>query len=210
MRPGRLLFTPCLAVAALVGLNGMLVNDATAADDGPVVIVFDTSAGPITVELDRAKAPITVDNFLKYVDSGYFNNLVFHRVIPGFMIQGGGFEDRGTSIRQKFDGLLDPIKNEAGNGLSNKRGTIAMARTGDPNSATCQFFINLVDNGRLDRNEESAGYAVFGKVVGEGMEAVDKIARVPTVTKPDERGQLSENVPAKPVVIRSAKRKGKS
>jgi peptidyl-prolyl cis-trans isomerase A (cyclophilin A) len=188
----------------------MTLANAFGADDDHPVVVIDTSAGAITVELDRAKAPITVENFLKYTDSGFFNGLVFHRVIPDFMIQGGGMEDRGTTLRERTDGQLDPIKNEAGNGLSNVRGTIAMARTNDPNSATSQFFINLVDNSKgLDRNPGSAGYTVFGKVT-EGMDVVDKIARVETRSKRDDRGGVNQNVPSKPVTIRSVKRKGKA
>lgn len=210
MRPIRPLRSLFLAFAATVaGVGFMLTASAFSADDDHPVVVLDTSAGPVTLELDRTKAPTTVDNFLRYADSGYFNNLVFHRVIQDFMIQGGGFEDRGTVLRPRKDGLLDPIKNEAGSGLSNKRGTVAMARTNDPNSATSQFFINLTDNNFLDRNANSPGYAVFGKVI-DGMDAVDKIARAPTTEKRDEDGQPYKDVPAKPVVIRSVKRKGKS
>jgi peptidyl-prolyl cis-trans isomerase A (cyclophilin A) len=158
------------------------------------VVVLDTTVGPITVQLDRAKAPITVDNFLKYVDSGFFDGLIFHRVIPGFMIQGGGMNEQ---LQEKATGA--PIRNESSNGLSNRRGTLAMARTDDPNSATAQFFINLVDNTPLD--SYGGGYAVFGKVVA-GMDVVDKIAAVPTGRKGPH-----ENVPQKPIVIKSAKRK---
>jgi len=204
------MFHLCVGCVAIAGLASVMTAGTAAAEDEKVIVVLDTSAGPITLELDRAKAPITVDNFLKYVDSGFFNNLVFHRVITNFMIQGGGFEDKGSTLRQKTEGALDPIRNEAGNGLSNKRGTIAMARTSDPNSATSQFFINLVDNGRiLDRNSGSAGYAVFGKVI-EGIETVDKIAQASTGAKRDEDGHRLDDVPTKPIVIRSAKRKGKS
>jgi peptidyl-prolyl cis-trans isomerase A (cyclophilin A) len=180
-----------------------MVVDAGAAegDDNPQV-VFDTTAGPITIELDRVKAPITVENFLKYVDSGYYDGLTFHRVIPGFMIQGGGLDDQ---MREKTEGARPPIKNEASNGVSNKRGTLSMARTNDPDSATSQFFINLVDNARgLDPRPGSAGYAVFAKVV-KGMETVDAIATVPT----GRRGP-HDDVPLKPVYIKSAKRKAKS
>jgi cyclophilin family peptidyl-prolyl cis-trans isomerase len=161
------------------------------------VVVLDTSMGPITVELYPDKAPITVKNFLKYVDDGYYDNLIFHRVIPGFMIQGGGMTDR---MREKDQGKQAPIKNESGNGLTNKRGTIAMARTNDPNSATCQFFINHKDNDFLDTG---AGYAVFGKVI-QGMDVVDAIAKVPTTNRAGHG-----DVPAKPVYIKSAKRKDK-
>jgi peptidyl-prolyl cis-trans isomerase A (cyclophilin A) len=165
-------------------------------DDHPVV-VLDTTEGPITIEFDRTKAPITVDNFLKYVDSGFYDGLIFHRVIPGFMIQGGGMDE---NMQEKPTNA--PIKNEASNGLSNKRGTIAMARTNDPNSATAQFFINLVDNsGGLDPGARGAGYAVFGKVT-EGMDTVDKIAQVPTGTKSGHR-----DVPTKTIKIKTARRK---
>ena len=112
-------------------------------DDKHPVVVLDTSFGPITIELDQEKAPITAANFLKYVDDGFYDNLIFHRVIPRFMIQGGGFD---ANMQEKSEGQKGKIKNESGNGLSNVRGTIAMARTPDPNSAQNQFFINLVDN----------------------------------------------------------------
>ena len=188
-----------LGCAMLAGLAALtMVDVAAAADDNPVV-VLETTMGPVTIELDRAKAPITVDNFLKYVDSGFYNGLIFHRVIPGFMVQGGGFTD---AMKEK-EGVLNPIQNEGGNGLKNLRGTLAMARTNDPNSATCQFFINLADHDNLDRNAGSPGYAVFGKVTA-GMEAIDSIAKVPTGQK-----GIHGDVPEKPVYIRSAKRKGK-
>jgi len=192
-----------LGLAAFFGLAMLSMADAAQgeSDDKPVV-VFDTTAGPITLELDRAKAPITVDNFLKYVDSGYFDGLIFHRVIPGFMIQGGGMD---PSMREKTEGQRAPIRNEASNGLSNKRGTICMARTNDPDSATSQFFINLVDNARsLDPRPGSAGYAVFGRVIA-GMDTVDAIAKVPTGRKGPH-----DDVPLKPITIKSAKRKPKS
>jgi len=193
----------CLGFVALIGLSALTMGDAAAAgaDDHPVV-VLDTTAGPITLELDRAKAPITVDNFLKYVDAGFYDNLIFHRVIPGFMIQGGGLND---AMADKTEGLRPPIKNEASNGLSNTRGTIAMARTSDPDSATAQFFINLENNARnLDPRPGSAGYAVFGKVIA-GMETVQAIAKVPTTRK-----GIHDDVPVKTVSIKSAKRKAKS
>jgi peptidyl-prolyl cis-trans isomerase A (cyclophilin A) len=190
--------TFCVSCALLFGLCVAATTAVAAADpaDSPMV-VLDTTAGPITVQLDRTKAPITVDNFLKYVDSGFFDGLIFHRVIPGFMIQGGGMNEQ---LQEKATGT--PIRNESGNGLSNRRGTIAMARTDDPNSATAQFFINLVDNTALD--SYGGGYAVFGKVIG-GMDVVDKIAQVPTGRKGPH-----ENVPVKPVVIKSARRKPSS
>jgi peptidyl-prolyl cis-trans isomerase A (cyclophilin A) len=195
-----------VASAALLGLCALSMSLAEAAaadnDDQHPVVVFDTTAGPITLELDRAKAPITVDKFLKYVDSGYFSGTIFHRVIPGFMIQGGGMKE---NMEEKTEGALPPIQNEAKNGLSNVRGTICMARTSDPNSATSQFFINLVNNApSLDPNRSSAGYAVFGKVIS-GMDVVDSIAKVQT----GRRGP-HDDVPLKPIIIKSARRKPKA
>jgi peptidyl-prolyl cis-trans isomerase A (cyclophilin A) len=172
---------------------------ATQADDKHPVVVLDTTAGEITIELDREKAPITVDNFLKYVDDKFYDGLIFHRVIPTFMIQGGGFD---SQLQEKQVGKRAPIRNESGNGLSNTRGTIAMARTNDPNSATCQFFINRVDNPNLDTY--GGGYAVFGKVIA-GLDVVDKIATGRTTVRSGMR-----DVPVDPVVIKSARRKAKS
>jgi cyclophilin family peptidyl-prolyl cis-trans isomerase len=189
-----------LTVFALgVDQNGSLSAATTQTEDKHPVVVLDTSFGPITLELDREKAPITVENFLRYVDSGFYDNLIFHRVIPRFMIQGGGMDGE---LKEKEDGKRGGIKNESGNGLSNVRGSIAMARTNDPNSATCQFFINLVDNNRLDT--AGGGYTVFGKV-SDGLDVVDKIAKVDTGT----RG-IHQDVPIKPIVIKSARRKPKS
>lgn len=142
-------------------------------------VLLSTSHGDIVLELDSEKAPVTTDNFLAYVAAGHFDGTIFHRVIPGFMIQGGGFS---ADMRQKP--TQAPIANEADNGLKNKRGTIAMARTGDPHSATGQFFINLTNNAFLDhkaKNPQGWGYAVFGEVV-EGLDVVDVIAKVPTGT----------------------------
>ncbi len=194
-------------LTALAGLSLVLMGDAgaTAADADHPVVVLDTTAGPITLELDRTKAPITVDNFMKYVDKGFYDGLVFHRVIPGFMIQTGGMTDTGAAIREKKEGAFPPIKNESGNGLSNARGSIAMARTSNPNSATSQFFINHADNGgSLDTY--GGGYAVFGKVI-DGMPVVDAIAKMATTTKADSNGQPNQDVPVKPIKITSAKRK---
>ncbi|MCA1684652.1 MAG: peptidyl-prolyl cis-trans isomerase [Planctomycetia bacterium] len=194
------MFHVCLGVVALCGPHALEAGAAAA--DNPVV-VLDTTLGAITIELDQARAPVTVDNFLKYVDSGFYDNLVFHRVMPDFMVQGGGLDDK---LREKSDGLRPPIKNEAGNGLTNQRGTLAMARTSNPNSATAQFFINLVDNSRNlgPGGVDDYGYAVFGKVT-DGMDVVDKIAQVQTA----QRGPHG-NVPLRPVYIKSARRKGKS
>ena len=159
------------------------------------MVRFETSLGGFTLELDAEKAPLTVANFLAYVDEGFFDGLIFHRVIPGFMIQGGGMD---ADFNQKKNRA--PIKNEAKNGLKNLRGTVAMARTNEINSATSQFFINLVDNAFLDNAPGNFGYAVFGKVV-DGLETVDKIAKVRTTRR---RGH--DDVPAEDVVIQSARR----
>jgi len=148
----------------------------TQAGKNPMV-KMTTSAGVIEIELFAEDAPLSTENFRRYVSQGYFDGLVFHRVIPGFMVQGGGFE---PGMRQKK--TEDPIQNEADNGLKNDRGTLSMARTSDPHSATSQFFINLKDNDFLDhkgKNPNGWGYAVFGKVVN-GMDVVDQIAQVPT------------------------------
>jgi peptidyl-prolyl cis-trans isomerase A (cyclophilin A) len=150
-----------------------------------------TSAGDIVIELDAAKAPRTVENFLAYVKSGHYKGTVFHRVIDGFMIQGGGMDAKMVEKPTRA-----PIRLEAGNGLSNLRGTVAMARTGVPDSATAQFFINVVDNARLDTY--GGGYAVFGRVVS-GLDVVDKIRLVPTGNKAGH-----ENVTLTPITIQSA------
>jgi len=157
-------------------------------------VLLTTSAGNIELELDSKKAPVSVQNFVDYVKSGYYSNTIYHRVIPGFMIQGGGFT---ADMQQKT--TKAPIKNEADNGLRNLRGTISMARTAAQDSATSQFFINVADNAFLDHGQRDFGYAVFGKVV-KGMDVVDKIAQVPT-------GNVGpyQNVPTTPVVILSAK-----
>ena len=155
---------------------------------------IETDLGAIELELDEKKAPVTVKNFVDYAKSGHYNDTVFHRVIDGFMIQGGGFT---ADMDQKP--TKEPIRNEAMNGLKNARGTIAMARTMVVDSATSQFFINLVDNSFLDFRNPTAqgfGYAVFGKVT-KGMETVDKIAKVQT----GSRG-MHQDVPVKPVVIK--------
>jgi cyclophilin family peptidyl-prolyl cis-trans isomerase len=159
-------------------------------------VELKTSMGAITLELYPDKAPKTVENFLGYVKSGHYSGTIFHRVIAGFMIQGGGFD---TGLNEKPTGA--PIANEATNGLKNDHYTIAMARTGDPNSATAQFFINVVDNAGLDYpRPDGWGYAVFGKVI-KGMDVVDKIAAVPTGPQPP----FGSDVPSTPIVIESAK-----
>ena len=162
------------------------------------VVILDTTKGKIVVELEDQKAPITVKNFLKYVDDKHYDNTIFHRVIPGFMVQTGGLTD---DMREKES--RQPIKNESTNGLQNRRGTLAMARTGDPNSATSQFFINVKDNAGLDKAnaQDAVGYAVFGRVL-EGMDVVDAIVNAPTTTRGGH-----ENVPQTAIYIRSARRK---
>ena len=173
--------------------SGLIVSAATALAAPTVEI--QTIQGPIVVELDSEKAPVTVKNFLKYAGDGFYNTTIFHRVIDGFMIQGGGFT---KDMSEKSTGSA--IVNEAKNGLSNQRGTIAMARRADPDSATSQFFINHKDNSsQLDYPRNGGGYAVFGKVVA-GMDVVDKIAKVRTGSR-DEH----QNVPIEPVVILSIK-----
>lgn len=159
------------------------------------MVKLETNMGDIVIELNEKAAPITTANFLQYVNDGFFDGLIFHRVIKGFMIQGGGFD-----AEMKKKQTRKPIKNEASNGLKNDRGTIAMARTNDPHSATGQFFINHRNNNSLNYVENrNPGYAVFGKVI-EGMDVVDKIAAVKTTT----RNGMGD-VPVKPVVIKSAK-----
>jgi len=182
-----LLFTVLMAVSAL-----------SLAQENPQVIM-ETNKGTITIELWADKAPITVENFLRYTDNSFFDGLVFHRVIDGFMIQGGGFDQE---LVQKS--TYDAIKNEARADVPNNRGTLAMARTGVVDSATSQFFINLADNGFLNHTNESAqgfGYAVFAEVVA-GMEVVDAIAKV--ATGPGRGGH--QDVPTEPVIINSIKR----
>ncbi len=162
--------------------------------ENSVRVELATSEGPITLELYPDKAPQTVENFLHYVDTRFYNDLIFHRVIHGFMIQGGGFDEQGD--RQQP--TREPVVNEAGNGLSNERGTIAMARTSAPHSATSQFFINHADNPFLDKSSSSHGYAVFGKVT-RGMDTVDKIASIMTRTN-----GVMRDWPAEKVVIYKA------
>lgn len=177
---------------------------------GPKVLM-KTSMGEITIELNEEKAPVTVKNFLAYVNEGFFDNTVFHRVIPGFMVQGGGFALKDDGVIEQKE-TKEPIQNEAKNGLKNARGTIAMARTGDPHSATAQFFINHADNSNLDfPSFDGWGYAVFGQVVG-GLDVVDKIAGVATGTKTlKARGSVGlreaamDDVPNETVVIESVK-----
>ena len=181
--------------ASLPALAALVVTLAAAPAALAQKVKLATSMGDIVIELDAAKAPKTVDNFLKYVQAGHYNGTVFHRVIPNFMIQGGGM----TPDMKEKD-TRPPIPLEAKNGLVNARGTVAMARTMDPNSATAQFFINVKDNAFLnaDQARDGNGYAVFGKVVA-GMDVVDKIRNVPTGTK-----GMHDDVPTQPVTIKQA------
>ena len=185
-------------VATLVLLAAVAPGDAQETAKGNSQVVLETSKGKIVLELYPGKAPLTVKNFLAYVDAKFYDGTIFHRVIPNFMIQGGGF---AVDMNQKPTN--DPIQNEADNGLKNQRGTIAMARTNVPDSATSQFFINSVNNDFLNFKSKSAqgwGYAVFGKVV-EGLDVVDAISAVKTGTSGGFR-----DVPVEPVVIKSARR----
>ena len=171
---------------------------ALAADKVPAHphILIETTMGDIKLELEGKLAPITVGHFLNLVDSGFYDGLIFHRVIPGFMAQAGGFT---PGLELKEDDASIP--NESGNGMSNVRGTVAMARTNDPHSANTQFFINVADNVRLDPGNNSWGYAVFGYVI-EGMEVVDEIVSVRT----GPQGKLRSDVPMVPIVIKKMSR----
>ena len=187
----RVLLPRCMAACLVVALSclGLARAEAT-------VVRFNSVLGNIDVRLYNTATPLTTANFLNYAHAGHYDNVIFHRVIPGFMIQGGGFT---ADMRQKPTG--SPIRNEAANGLTNDRGTAAMARTSDPHSATSQFFINVADNSFLNHTAPSAqgwGYAVFGKVVG-GTDVVDKIKAVPTGRK-----GFHDDVPKEDVVIEKA------
>lgn len=175
----RFLLKQLLALSAALMLSSAWADPTT---EDLVPIRLTTNMGIIELVLDRSKAPLSVDNFLTYVASGHYNQTLFHRVIGDFMIQGGGYT---TDMRQRA--TLPPIANEAKNGLKNVRGSIAMARRGDPDSATSQFFINLKDNGFLDHGSRDFGYAVFGRVTA-GMDVVDAISKVETLPgdKPKE------------------------
>jgi peptidyl-prolyl cis-trans isomerase A (cyclophilin A) len=191
LRTLRQIIRPLVATGLVaVACAGASAQDKAAAPR----VLLTTSLGDITLQLDPEKAPKTVANFLEYVKSGHYDGTVFHRVMDGFMIQGGGFTPEMNQKPTKA-----PIPLEARSGLKNERGTVAMARTAVPDSATSQFFINVVDNPRLDYpNPDGNGYAVFGKVVA-GMDVVDKIRKVETGSAGGH-----QNVPVKPVLIRSA------
>ena len=187
--------TLLMAVALMTGCSRKASEEQKDMDIGQKKVKLETSMGDIVVELNEEAAPITVKNFLRYVQEGFFDGTIFHRVIPNFMIQGGGFT---ADMVQKKPHL--PIVNEASNGLKNDRGTIAMGQIpGNPDSATSQFFINHINNDYLNYVENrNPGYTVFGKVI-EGMETVDKIAAVKTTTR-----MGMDDVPVEPVVIQSA------
>jgi peptidyl-prolyl cis-trans isomerase B (cyclophilin B) len=187
-----------IIISILVVLGITLAADAADQPAPNPKVVLDTSKGRIVLELYLQKAPETVINFLSYVDAKFYDGTIFHRVIPGFMVQGGGF-----TADMKRKPTKAPIKNEADKGLKNDRGTIAMARTGDPHSATAQFFINSVSNDFLNhrnKTQQGWGYTAFGRVV-EGMEVIDAISAVKTT-----RHGIYRDVPVEPVVIKSARR----
>ncbi|HXY05972.1 MAG TPA: peptidylprolyl isomerase [Burkholderiaceae bacterium] len=184
-----------LATLAAVLLGSSALHAQTASP-APVVVTLETTLGPIVLELDAQHAPHTVANFVQYVKDGFYTGTIFHRVIPGFMIQGGGYTQE---LQQKTP--RPPIAIESNNGLKNARGSVAMARTSDPNSATSQFFINLVDNAFLDYpGRDGNGYTVFGRVV-QGMDVADKIGGTPTANK----SAAFANLPTTPVVIEKAR-----
>ena len=164
------------------------------------VVEVSTNFGTFVIELDQARAPKSVANFLAYVDAKHYDNTIFHRIIPTFMVQGGGYD-----VNYEKKPVKAPIQNEADNGIRNTRGTVAMARTGDPHSATAQFFVNVVDNAFLDhqaKDDRGWGYAVFGKVT-DGMDVVDKIKAVRT----GANGPFAKDAPEDPVVIKQVRRR---
>lgn len=192
---------PLIAVAAGVAVLGIGIGvhqfrSATAPGDAAMPkVLIQTTLGDFTLELDADKAPLSVENFLAYVDSGFYDGTIFHRVIPRFVVQGGGFT---PDMRQKPTEA--PVKNESDNGLSNVRGSIAMARTADPDSATAQFYINLKDNLPLDAADGRPGYTVFGKVV-KGLDTLDDIA-----AKPTGNAGAHRDVPREPIIMEKVKR----
>jgi len=203
LRPAAVVFLAILLVPSVFlsagckqggSKQGQTDSKKSEAEGGNPVVIMSTSKGDIKIELFKDKAPISVENFLSYANDGFYDGTVFHRVIPNFMIQGGGFTPDFDQKPTK-----PPIKNEAKNGLKNERGTLAMARTQVVDSATSQFFINLADNSFLDNGIRDYGYAVFGKVIG-GMDVVDEIAAVET----GSRGMYGD-VPQEDVVINSVK-----
>ena len=185
------------SIGSIIILIGLLWLTGCSQDKEIKVITFETTLGPIVIELFEEEAPITSKNFLEYAESGFFNGTLFHRVIPGFVIQGGGMESGMVDKRGK-----DPIQNEANNGVKNLKWTLSMARTNEPHSASSQFFINLVNNSSLDHTEETMqgwGYAVFGEVI-EGFETVESIAAVAT-----ESSGFHQDVPVEEISILDTK-----
>ena len=179
----------------LLGLS----SGAALAAEYPQVLI-ETTAGAFVVELADGRAPLSSANFLSYVESGFYNGTTFHRVVPNFVIQGGGFTPDLTMKE-----TADPVPNESGNGMSNARGTIAMARTNDPHSADSQFYVNVADNGALDPKATRWGYAVFGRVIAGMEETVDEIAVRPTGPAETPDGTPMDNVPSAPVIIESVR-----
>ena len=190
-RPWRAcLFASTLLAAWVVSAQ----NAASPSSAGTSRVRFETSRGAFTIELDAARAPLSAANFLQYVREGHYDGTIFHRVIGNFVVQGGGYLPNGTEKPTRAG-----VVNESGNGLSNRRGTVAMARTEDPHSATSQFYVNLTDNLALDPGPTRWGYAVIGRVV-EGMDVVDRIASVAT----GEQGPFTEDAPLEPILIQTA------
>jgi cyclophilin family peptidyl-prolyl cis-trans isomerase len=189
-RAAAWLVVPLLAMAPAIQAQTGPENTPT----GPVRIKFATTLGSFSLELDGTRAPLSTANFVQYVRDGHYAGTIFHRVIGNFVVQAGGYTADGAEKPTRT-----PVPNESGNGLSNRRGTVAMARTGDPHSATAQFYVNLVDNLALDPSPSRWGYAVIGRVV-DGMETIDRISGVAT----GSRGPFPEDVPLQPVVIETA------
>lgn len=186
----------CSTLAGAAAPEKASSGTAAAASTAPVAVQVVTSMGTFTIELNPERAPLTVAQFLKYVDQGHYAGTIFHRVIPNFVIQGGGFD-----ANYKLKGAPTKVVNESGNGLSNQRGTVGLARPGDPHGGDCQFYVNISDNAALDPNQTRWGYAIFGRVT-QGMEVVDKIGNVTTGSK----GPLKEDVPLTPVLIEKIER----
>jgi cyclophilin family peptidyl-prolyl cis-trans isomerase len=183
-----------VTLLCLAGAASAQGTTTTAPATGPVRVKFTTTMGAFTVELDDARAPLTVANFLQYVRDGHYAGTTFHRVVGNFVVQAGGYTVEGIEKPTR-----PAVFNESGNGLSNRRGTVAMARTGDPHSATSQFYVNLIDNLALDPGPSRWGYAVFGRVT-EGMEVIARIASVATGAK----RPFEEDTPLEPIVIEAA------
>ena len=185
-----------LLAAALLSSSHAAEPPAESSKPAPTQVQVVTSMGNFTIELNAERAPLTVAQFLKYVDQGFYSGTIFHRAIPNFVIQGGGYDSD-----YKLKGSPAKVVNESGNGLSNTRGTVGLARSGEPHAGDVQFYVNLADNAPLDPNQNRWGYAVFGKVV-QGMEVADRISTVPTGAK----GPFKEDSPTKPVIIERIER----